>query len=404
MAKPFSRRLSPLERLWLVADQLTPPFVNQLVLEGEGQCDQARWRQAAAQAGEANPGSRLVVRGNLWWTRWVDSQVDVPVRVVDGNRWSGFAPEGADFLSDTMSPRRGPTTEILLVSGTPARVVVRTHHAVMDGGGHLHFVADLFRCLRGEAPVGADANVTDLDLARRLGSKKPAPREPDCLAPTGEVTDGPPGVTWRRLSVPGRHSQLLPRIAICLAAHARGACDANVRIDMPVDMRQHFSEPVRSTANLTGMLHMTIEPELTPTQLATRIREAVGEHAEASFVEEMAPVRFVPLWLMRFVGRSETKKSHRSNRWITTGALSNLGKVPHHDLHGGGFRTVTSFFIPPGTDGTALFMAINGRPDGIELCVTIPHRLADSGRIDGCLAAVEAELQKTAKTVARTAG
>ncbi|MEK7425526.1 MAG: hypothetical protein AAB131_16995, partial [Actinomycetota bacterium] len=46
----------------------------------------------------------------------------------------------------------------------------------------------------------------------------------------------------------------------------------------------------------------------------------------------------------------------------------------------------TSFFVPPGTDGTAFFMALNGRADGVELCLTLPLRLASAGRIERCLA------------------
>ena len=33
---PTGRRLSGIDRLWLVADRQHPPFVNQMVLEGEG--------------------------------------------------------------------------------------------------------------------------------------------------------------------------------------------------------------------------------------------------------------------------------------------------------------------------------------------------------------------------------
>jgi len=43
----YTRQLSPIERLWIVADTLYPPFVSQLVLEGEGEFDLPAWQRAA---------------------------------------------------------------------------------------------------------------------------------------------------------------------------------------------------------------------------------------------------------------------------------------------------------------------------------------------------------------------
>ena len=49
MTPAASRPLYGLERVWLVADRAWPPFVNQLVMEGEGRLDAAAWRDAVAR-------------------------------------------------------------------------------------------------------------------------------------------------------------------------------------------------------------------------------------------------------------------------------------------------------------------------------------------------------------------
>ena len=54
---------------------------------------------------------------------------------------------------------------------------------------------------------------------------------------------------------------------------------------------------------------------------------------------------------------------------------------------------VTSSGVPPpGTDGTACFLALTGSEAGVELCVTLPRRLAGGRRIDALLDALEADL------------
>jgi hypothetical protein len=358
------RRLSPVERVWLAADRLCPPFVNQLVLEGDGVPDEAAWRAAS--------GPGLVLRGVLGGCRWVPGPA-APVRTVDGSAWDGFGPDGAPFLRDPLPPS-GPTCEVLLA---PGRVVFRSHHAVMDGRGTLVWVDDVFRALRGEAVPALDVGVTDLDLAR---PGPPARRRDECPAPTGRAVASE-GVTWRRRTVAGPVAKVLPRVVHTVGTLALRQ-GAPVRIGVPVDLRRD-APSVRSTANLTGMVFVPVGRGDSVEDVA-RALEALVPQA-GLFVHEAAPLRGIPLAVMAWAGRRGAARALRLGRYGASAAVSNLGRLDLAAFHGGGFRARRAFFIPPGNPAQPFFLALAGHPEGVELVATTPAALATDGRLDAAL-------------------
>lgn len=388
----YSRPLSPLERTWLVADRLRPPFVNQLVVEGQGDLDRAQWTAAVTRAAQANPGSRVALRGVVWWCRWVDTGQPPPVRVVEAPDWDAHSPRGAPFLDDRLDPETGPTTEVILIPGAPARVVFRTHHATMDGRGTLAFVDDVMRCLAGEDPVGTPDTVTDLELARRLSPPRAALRREDCIAPTASVGTRS-GITWSRITLPGRFSSLLPRLVSIVAKHARAQGEGRVRIDVPVDLRPRF-EGTRSTANLTGMVHVEPSPGEDLAAISDRVRRLVDEQREAGFIQSLGLLRGLPLWFMAWVAAAVTPKVLARKRYISSGVLSNLGRLQVRAVPDV-FTPEVAFFIPPGGDTIPLFVALCGDNDQVQLVATAPLRHADDGRLDTLLTAIADELAGT---------
>ncbi len=91
MPKSYSRPLSPPECGHIVFDEISPPLVNQIVFEGNGQLDISDWQLAVKKASEANPGSRLVLHGHLGGCRWIDSGIVPPVSEIDGSEWDGMS-------------------------------------------------------------------------------------------------------------------------------------------------------------------------------------------------------------------------------------------------------------------------------------------------------------------------
>ena len=382
------RRLAGSERLWLTADRLAPPFVNQLVLEDpSGDLSAADWGSAVLAAASATPGSSARLTGSLGWSRWVD---DRPPRVrrVDGSAWDGQDGGGAPFLASGLPPRSGPTAEVLVVEGDTARVVVRTHHAAMDGRGTTIFARRLFAAARGETlpPLMSDPASTDASMAASLGGVPEAPGIRDCPSVLGEARPAPMATRWVRRDFSGSPgSRLLPRVAVALARRVGEGARRRVRIDVPVDLRRHApsSEVV---ANLTGLLRLPVgallgtgEPSIA---VAAALDEALESRQELGFPLAADRMRWLPLALMTWAGRSAAEKALAEGSYSTTATVSNLGRMDLDALSAPGFTPRSAFWIPPGSPGLPLFLTLTGGRHGVTLCGAAPLALADGGRLE----------------------
>ena len=104
----YSRPLCRTEKVYLVLDEKRPGFANQFILEGTGVLDREKWQKAVEIASEANPGSRLVLKGHWAFSRWVDSGITPRVREMDSNGWDGSGPEGGPAFLNESLPARDP--------------------------------------------------------------------------------------------------------------------------------------------------------------------------------------------------------------------------------------------------------------------------------------------------------
>lgn len=352
-----ARRLSGLERVWLAADRIAPPFAIHLVVEWAGGLDVDRWR-AAVQAA-AGPGMRLRLRGALRWARWVVVDEPVPVEVVDAP-WDGQGP--AAWMAAPLPPDRGPVRVVLVppTGGQPARAVFSAQHAVTDGRGLWRFVGDTARALAGASieppPAGP---TTDLDVARALGVEplRPVPSDaaPPCPAPPGQP------VIWRRRRLPGG-STVLPRLAVAFARAA--APGGRLRLSVPVDLRRYASGADReSTANLTGIVYLEPGPDPSPAAVRAAIDAAVEARAAARHPLAAEFARHLPVGLIAAVGRRAARADHRRGSFGASLALSHLGR---HALTIDGHPARVAF-VPPGMPGLPVFVGVTVDPAGVEL-------------------------------------
>ncbi|MCO4745530.1 MAG: hypothetical protein KC912_12130 [Proteobacteria bacterium] len=382
------RPVSGIERAWIAADAVHPPFVNQMVFEGVGHFEVEQWRRAAEAASRANPGACAVLRGVGCQMRW-EQGPGCSVRVVDGRSWDGQSGDGAPFLDQALSLVHGPTTELLLVQGDPLRVVLRTPHATMDGGGVIAFANDLFRALRGEELVGHPDSVVDRDLAGP--GEASAELESDALPPMGTADGGAHGVEWRRLRVKGPQRPILGRVACAIAAQARRAGQGTVRLEVPVDLRRAHPH-VRSTANLTGLLAVEIAEDASPDEVSRRIREAVQAGRPAERIRGAGSLRHVPQWLINAGARRMAATHAGRTHFKTTAIVSNVGRIDLAAFEAPGFATSAVFFIPPGTEVTPLFVTLAGTRSQLELALASPRHFASGGRLDALVDAVRSAL------------
>lgn len=382
MKNPPSLKLTNATRLWVAADRIDPPFVNQLVFDGRGAFDYGKLEAAINIASAANPGSRYVLRGMLGSSHWVDSGVTPRLRVVDGAGWDGMGPEGAPVcLSETLSVTAGPSCEVVVITGSPMRVVFRSHHGVMDGRGTLTWAEDIFRALRGEPVTGSDPCVSENDLLNISKGKIEKAISYVYGAPTGRADGDSAGLTWRRVIAAGSYSSLLPRVMICVARQVWRFSNENARFGISVDMRSR-RDGLRTTNNLTNAFFIEFGPGMNYDELGQIISRRQKNREDGAFTLEDRLICHTPLMLLSAVMKSQTRAHHRSGLYRYSAFVSNMGRVPVEPFSGGGFTAEAFWGIPPGLGMVPLFLGVAGHADRVELIASMPRVLADSGRLD----------------------
>lgn len=379
------RKLSGVERLWTVAERLAPPFANQIVFEATDGLGLSLPRlQSVLDALEEHiPLLTSHRSGQVRRTRWFSGGPGPRVALVDGGDWDGRSDVGAPFLCGMPGDRKGPAVEVLLVTGSPARLIFRSRHAAADGRGTLLLAEAVFAHLRGEeVPHCAAGPETDFDVVQGLGrppEKPPLRDQPALIGRAGESeveefvrADNAEEnlLCWHRVTLPAGLGNPLPSLLRFLADTA----GKPIRIDLPVDLRRH-REGLRSTANLTGILRLQVEPQSTETEIQRDIRERLRAAEEADFVLAAEALRGVPLWLMDWVARRGIQTSQETGLFETAGTVSNIGRIDLGRFSCDEFKTEACFFIPPGSPGLPFFATLAGGPQGIELCVAVPRWL-----------------------------
>lgn len=394
MKKPYTRKMTFNERTFVALNHICPPVLIQLVFDGEGRLDPEQWRNAVAVASEANPGTRLTLKGYLGWSRWMDSGIAPRVREVDGSNWDGMGPENAPFIQDPLSYREGPTCEVVLVQGPIPRVIFRAHHAVCDGRGAFFWAEDIFRVLRGETPIGSTSNITDVEICKSFQTQYRTPFPAEHIAPTGRAKGDEAGVIWRRYTIRGKTPNILARCARLAAEEAWRHGEGVVRFGLPVDLR-HRKPELRSTANLAFALYIEVGKNTTPDDIARDIARQIEQGDEGKLSKGDELLEHVPLWLIRRSAERLIRKRHRQGLYSLSGIMTNMGRVDLNRFQGGGF-SARAFWAPPlATEYYPLFLVLTGYEGCSELILSIPKVLSGEGRFEDALQRMVRGLEPT---------
>src|SRR5882757_6150396 len=278
------------------AKTLDPPRIITMVLEGESSVTPGQWGEALRCAVAANPGIRLRIQGSRRRAHWTgDGALPPQVRVIENCQWDGSSHRGVEAIEQTPLPlQTGPTAELIIATGKTTRVILRTSHAVMDGGGVLHFFQELFRALRGEPLLGTNSPFSDVDLMRAVTSESWRGGGDSPIPLTGGAQGASIGDVWQRLTLPARPQQnLMGRVAEIAAGHARSFGPGVVRIAVPVNLRRHLPE-LKSTMNFSGLLHVEMAPGETAEDFRRKLRTGLERNRDAAFPAVAECIRYLP--------------------------------------------------------------------------------------------------------------
>jgi len=385
----FKRKLSFSERGYFAFTKILPTFYAHMVIEGEGnsKIDINKLKSAISVSSEANPGSRLVLRGFLNFCYLEDSGVPPPLRVVENSAWDGLSSDNTDFFDEILDAREGPTCDVIYLKGSPNRIIFRVHHMVMDGMGLMLWAEDIFKILRGDNPVSFFSEVTEYDLAKSIGKVSRRWFPQDNIAPTGKAY----GATslksrWIRRRVTGKFSNLTGQIAVLLAAEARKYADGNFWVTIPVDLRQRKNN-FKTTRNFTGIIYVEVKPEHSAFDISANIRHQLNNSEDLTFDIEDVYCRYIPVSIMKSFINRRVLKRHSKSLYGSSATISNGGFIDIEKFSGGGFNPDTIFFFTQQGYNPAFF-AVNRLETAVEITLSVPDVLRTDGRDERLMDAI----------------
>ncbi len=393
----YVREISQIERAYLIAAMQGASPLIQTVVEGPGTLDHQALVEAVEVATRANPGLAVTRYSKVW-----RGGGPVPPVVVDphrtpgaGDRTSGAenpalgAENGetgdgefdAPFFHRPIDVASGPICEVGLFPGERTRVVFRVSHIATDGRGLQQWMADIFRVLRHEEPVGAPSTVDDTHFLALAGPARPAPgasgtdQDPsDTLAtsfasilnpagaPAPDLTPEP--ALWVRRFLPMQASAMTARIAAGVSRHLRG--DAG-RMIVPVDLRRH-DRSVRSTANLSAQLLLDVRREDSWRRLHLELLGALKRKREVELLGRDFR-RTNP-----FANTLDDCCGPRDSRFACSMIVSDHGQVDLDRFRTGEFTPDRFYTLPMLVPYAEMFISSCQTRHGIELTLSCRRR------------------------------
>ena len=367
---------------FVALNEIRPPFIIQLTLEGQGTPSPESLYEALRLSTEANPGSSLRLDQSGDAPRWVVGP-EPSLTIVEAPEFTGDSGEFAPFLMWPLDSYTGPSCELLFVHGKNSNYLVfRAVHAVMDGQGTLLWVKDFMRCLRGEDPIGHKSVLSVDELIREIKTDpRPAPKS-DALHPFGPAKPKTRGqFHWRRVKVErGLDSATVGRIAVGLSERARRSQEGTVRINLPTDLR-HYRPDELTTGNFFNSLFIEIAPGGAAEMVGLKVVQMLYKHEGKKPVGIFATEEVGSLDLHRTKVLWDLAHLHDTGQYTFSATLSHLGNLNPADFSAPSFETNTAFFVPLVGDSGCV-VSVNGFGDHCVACVGLSDRFTDNGQLE----------------------
>jgi amino acid adenylation domain-containing protein len=347
-AAGYRRPITAMDR-WYLAHPRTIPPILQVVVEGVGDISQADLVAAVDRATAANPGCRLRKAGK----EWVADGPAPRVRVVAGT-------VGSDGVADIPAlhdplPADGALCEVLWCPGKPSALVFRASHAIMDGQGRSLWMADVFRALRGEEPVGAPSPITEIDVFEHVDTAKAGAGAGDgagaadqtaanCPSPLGEPgkdTGGAHRTAWARRTVDGYHPGLVAKVATALT----GIYGLDVaRFGVAFDLRRHLPGEL-TTGNLVQTVMVDVPAGQTWEELYERLLAMMAADREVTQRTEWGMLR-LPVPVLRQIIKLGEAGPPAKRRYGSVTAVNHLSRAELVDFCTPAFEAQTVYSAP----------------------------------------------------------
>ena len=378
----FYRSLSPLEASYVATEEAEhAPFINQFLMKGEGTLDLEEWKAASNKVAEANPGIRLKIKG-FWGRRyWDDKGPEPSVRKITTD-WDGISPENAPDLFEAMNSRKGPNAEIILIesSNAPPSVLFRTHHALTDGMGMLHWIDECFRALRGEALVGSKGTANEWDIIKQHEAPERTIFDGNC-ASLLPISTNPEQryCRWIHTQWPLKSTKnILPKLLLASTIIARrNHKEGRTLFRVPSDLRWYQGKGHEfSMANASGAFDIETSEESTIDSLRSEIRKGMKNKADLS----VFPSNFyLANWLPKSILQPKAdvlKNIHSSGKYRMTGTISYVGERNFETMYYDKFAIKTLCGIPIALENRGFFIGATNTKEMLSINLGVPRAIA----------------------------
>lgn len=379
----YVRRMSSMERFALAINELYRYNIIALI-EGRGQLTRQELQSAVDLASANNPGARVRLKYFLGLSKWVDSGIAPEVKEIQAPDWDCSSERGSDFMEGGFQPLEGgPVCDFFLIKGSTTRIVGRVLHAAMDARGLQHLIKDIFRILRGEPPIGSSSTLTSMDITSKFQEKiQCTHKEMNCipiLSPSDHnISDI--HYIWRRVNLNKNIRNLLPRMAVFLAQYARKDGAGDVGFTIPVDLRG-LREDVLSTANLTSMLHIKVEPNDNAMEVMKQINQNIRDYGDCITPTIMKWVPWMPLsFIMNNLRNNAEKLLYETTEAISSAGIVSMGLFKPEEFSCPQFSATTCIGIP-GSVGKMNVVIMN-HVDHTEVIFSTPEAYNLEGQLD----------------------
>ena len=327
------------------------------------------------------------LQGTLSGSHWAPAADPPPLRCFVGLPWGEGALDPALLTAldgGAGAPERGPTLWFSRCEGPRPLLVLSGLHSVLDGRSGYAILEALFSLLRGEAPGQPAPPMHEGERAKALGARLVAPPPADREAPFPPA--GQPGavggsLVYKRLAVAPRRP-----LALALAAIARARPEAQLRVDLPVDLRA--PELGLCLGNLTGLLRLELPPaaehslESLAQIIQNNISEGISNGDHLGGTLEAQRLVGLPLWLIAGVGRRRAAAERRAARVQVSMTASNLGRIDLRRLSAGPCRAVGAVTLPPFSPGLPALLTLTGCASADGSCALSVVAAAPAGWIE----------------------
>jgi len=383
---PFYRRLSPVECIYLAQDRKNhSPFVNQIIVEGNGELDPAAWQAAIAQVTRLNPSLRL--RGRWGWRYWDDQGPPPKLVIVNDCAWDGMSSSDCPCAGHAINPRIDATSEVWLLkpknSAEKSRIIFRSHHAITDGIGAFLWMENIFCALRGEALQKTEGRFDEQSIAERFGSPPYHPPAGTSLPifakqkPLELESDEASQCHWIRCSIASQPGKALPHVIGLLNQKIRKSQTGQLLVRIPVDLRRYIKESAPQSGNCTSVIDLEISPDDNAASIQHKIVKAMRHREDLAFANlpSMKQIRWKPKFLLRR-SKQHIQELHRRGNFRFTANLSYIRAAPITHYNAPNFQASAVYGIPIPMTERPCFIGVCFSNEKLEITIGMPKSLA----------------------------